>query len=285
MARTYTAGLYAVQVGLLNANGYAAGILGAAMTNGNSSGIYRVEGRKDATITENEGTTVAIEEGDETVGQWQFGGSAIESVAITLSDNDTALSNLIGGTNESAASSHYKFNVIEENNANRPALFAILTQLAQGADGTDGTYYFEHTLIPKAIGRIGYGNMPYQDKTERILTLTPSMSKTTPLGLSIATLNVGLNRGKLTAFKFRSNKMVHIHSFMGDGSGATFSPTYKPASSSTNSVTGSNLTTVAGTAVTPTSINTSTGLITLASAPAAAAMAVILYEHDEVLVA
>lgn len=285
--RYYSAGLSMVQLFLLDAAGYFAGTRGTAWANAEETDSLVLPGRRSAQFTYSQVNRQPIEEGNKTVGYWEWDGEYINEVSIELSDDDPDLDTFLGATAQAVTnpSSYYQFYTEEEDTANRPLLGAILTQPAQGADGNDGTTFFKHKLILRAKGKVQDGNMEFQGgNANRRLILTPFASLTTPFGITVANLNLSLATEKINTIKFKSNKHVAITGLKHDAILTQYITAYKPDSSSAVAATGANFRTLNGAVTNPTSVTPATGVVVVA-AGAAGDKDILMYEHNNAPVA
>lgn len=281
-SRVWSAGLEWVQIALLDSAAYATGQLGASWAVGGGSPSFVLPGRRNATFTYKEGSETDIEEGNETVGVWRWGASYLATVEIELSDDDPDLDALIGATNvTSTPSSYYKMWTDEESMPFRPVCCAIITQLAQDADGIDGTQLYKNHFLLQAVAEVKDSGAAYQDKNNRTLRLTTKTVTRTPLGMSIATMVMGVNRGRIAALKFKSNYLVGLYSFKKDGIATGATLPYKPKSAVATAASGPNLALTNGAVTDLTSITPATGVIAF-PAGASGDKLELLYEHEAV---
>ncbi|MHC4302565.1 MAG: hypothetical protein ACYS7Y_35340 [Planctomycetota bacterium] len=108
--------------------------------------------------------------------------------------------------------------------------------------------------------------------------LTPSTRDMS--GSLISALNLASTGGKDTMIRTISDNRTHVVNWISDGIATTFTLPYLPLSSTAISGTGANIVTVDGVVTAVSSISTTTGLVTLTAAPAAAAEVVVDYETD-----
>ena len=285
MARRYLGDLYMVQLALLDDTGFAAGQQGTVWAAGETTAALVIAGGKSLELDENEGNQVPIEERGQQVGSWRFGGVDLNEARMVVSDFDESLITMIGATAISAFNSYFDFSTREGSHAQRPALCAILTQRAQGADGSDGTYFYHHRLINRLQAYVlATGGAPFQNKSEATLVLVPSKTTITPFGSTVNALGLGVQGNRINTLEFRSSNPIHLVSFMKDGVEDTFTTTYLPQASDTDSDASGNMMTDDGVATDPSTVATATGIVTLSAAGNSGEKIVFLHEHEEVLV-
>lgn len=280
--RRYLGDLYTVQLALLDDAGVAAGQQGTAWANGETTAALVVPGGKSCEFDENEGNSVPIEERGQQVGSWRFGGVDLNEARMTVADFDESLITMIGATALSDFNSYFDFMTREGNHAQRPAVCGIITQRAQGADGSDGNYFYHHYFILRSQAYLlSPSGVPFQDKAEGTLVFVPSKTTMTPLGAAVSALNTGVQGNRLNTLEFHSNYPVHLVSMKKDGVETDFTTTYLPQSNATDSDASGNMMVVDGVATDPTSVSTSTGAVVI-TAGSGGEKIVFLHEHTEV---
>lgn len=284
MSRKILAGACLSHIGLLGSAGFGAGQKGTGIAAGDSSGMYPLKDLRQVAITTDEGQSTPIERLNKVVGNWLWGALNITKVEIELAAKDSTLMGYVGGTTETTTtpSSYYKFHTPEQQSAARPLVYLLLSELTQDADGIDGVTGYNNILISRATAYIRRGGLNFQDKNNQTLVISPLVSLYTPLGYPVNSFGLGVRDNELTALEFFSTKQVHIHTFQKNGSTATFTTYYKPANSSAVAATGSNLIFDDGAVTNPTSVATTTGLVTLTAVGTSGKNVEMLYEHDGV---
>ena len=198
-----------------------------------------------------------------------MGTNPIGTFEVQLSSMDANLISMSKGGNIDTTTISGATLFSQNNNAQQPNDMGMMyTRAIQDREsGSDGDTKYITTIIPRCqiFMQDGGGNVSDGENPQAVtLTVTASMASKHAWGTAF-----GSNEG------FAGNKTDHIYvtaeypygltTWIADGSETTFEVEFVPASSAVTSGNTDNVFTINGTVTAPTSISTSTGVVTVAA--------------------
>lgn len=274
-------GLYRMNICLLNSSGYPIGST-ASPANGSTNNALYIKKVRGVGWSQQQGNVIPFEGGDVVYGQAAYASGGFQPFEIeTHSHNKTLQAMVLGTSIDSTTNSSYPTTGNNPRRAIMPNVGLILTSYLQSHDtGTSGQTQYEHFVFPSCTVEWIYGAPSFQAQHVSRLRVTPTIVTKNILGVAFGA-NQGFTDNATDMYDFQSVYPVHLASFISDASATTFTPLYKAISSVVTSGASPNWMAKNGTTTALSSVNTSTGVMTLAAAGTAADMHVVLYQHNE----
>jgi hypothetical protein len=168
-----------------------------------------------------------------------------------------------------------------ENLGAPPQLGLMLTTIFQSReDGSDGENLYIHYIIPRCQVSPTFPQMSYQAAGDVTYTVSPTMSEFEPHGLAFEDGAMSLKQNRALMYALVTPKPLALTTFLGDATADEITLGFLPTSNVVTVNNTPNEVVIAGTPTAATSVSTSTGVVVLSAAPAAAAKVGILYETD-----
>jgi len=276
-------GLAYVQVALVGTNGYAYGQVGSSLAQAADSGAYLISEPKSATMPTPDRNTINFTGGDIWLGAYQYGIDAVGSFDMTVSGFDADLIALVTGSAVDQTWNQ-QWTLFSENElANElPQVCMIFSYRLQARGPSDGAALWINTIIPRAwCGPRGLTGAPsFQSAGEYSFTVTPTSSTVIPNGSLLSATSLALERNKGFRVHVIADKPLGLHTFIADGSATTFTLDYLPTDDTVTLSNAGNLMAIDGTLTAASSVNTSSGLVTLSAAGSADDIVTMLYETN-----
>lgn len=266
----YPHGLAYAQVALVGTNGRAYGLVGPSQPSDSVAGAYLIDDPISGELPIPDRTTIDFTGGDRWLGSYQYGITSLGSFTLGAADIDATLIAAVTGSKVDQTSNQ-KWTVYAENVlADRlPQVTVLLTFRIQSREsGTDGGDFFITYVIPRAwMAPKGVSGAPsFQGKGQYSFQITPTAGGAWPIGVPFSTANQGWQNNKTPVFAIISDNPIGLASYIADGTETTFTAPYLPVTSTVASSNAGNLHALNGAFAALSSVNTTTGLVTLASA-------------------
>lgn len=274
------AGLSALQLSTMDSTGFWTGQAGTAPANATVSSAYYTRLISGGTPQPRDQNIVEFEGGNGIVGQLAFGTRTLTSFDVTTDHIEPDMIALaVGGLVDQSSNDRW---TIFSNNPTKVRLGNIgimITQEYQSQDdATQGNTRYLTCVIPIATVTFQWGGAAYQAKSPSTLTITPTTAGKFPNGVAFGA-NQTWEGNETDHFFIITDNPVAYTMFIADGADDTYVTGYRPSSSIvTDANTTANWQAVNGTATAPSSVNTSTGVVTLAAAGSAADKVGVIYE-------
>lgn len=239
----------------------------ASLTAGTASGAYVWSDVKSSAFAVIPPTDVNIEGGDRIVATVSFNGGKLAPFDVTGSSIDTTLADLVGGSTTSTTNSEvtvFGYNTFRTS----PRLMWFASQ--QMFETSTGFQYFITRIVPRASVSYRPGGMAFRGAADATLHINSIVTQQFYNGQSYGSGGLALNlEANSTDFvDVVTADPVHFMAFSQDSGGptTTFTCTYKPTSSVVTLNATQNAFAIAGVPTALSSLNTSTGVATLAAA-------------------
>lgn len=287
MAKGNVFGFPALQVWKRGSDGYAYGQITDVTTPGTNvtSSAYAMFDGISATLPEITRALAEFRGGSVYLGSAFMGTERLAPVVIDLANYDDTLNTLVGnGSADTTTVSGWTMSGINEQNPNPTQLGAMLTLRFQSrASGTDGDNLYLNVVMPNCTGTYTRVTAVTQNAGENPspsrLTLALSSATRHPTGVAFGS-NQGWYNNRTSMYFIVSDYPLAVTTYIADGSATTFILGYRPKYSTVTSGNTNNWTAKNGTATAATSINTSTGVVTLAAAGSASDKHVVMYPTE-----
>ncbi len=280
-------GAYDIQIAVLDDAGYAMGQLVTpnAPANGTTYPAYRLTHLVEVTAVSPSRELATDRGGQRIRGQSDLGMSDLGTFTMTLSDYDATFEAIIAGmsvnttTLPGVTQSGPNFSL-----AKLPRLCMIASFGANSRDVSNYDARLYQTVIFPSIQIAPVGAQSSQNggvnPNARQYTITPSLTTTAMNGMAwneAAPAGFGMDYANDEAMIHYLNGTYRymLTTFIGNGTEDEVTLPYRPVSSTATALS-PNIITLAGSAVAPTSINTTTGVVVLSAAPTAGAKVVAL---------
>lgn len=284
----YVGGFFKALLWRVDSSGYATGQSDpATMAANTASGAYVFNDPKTASIAHVDPTTLQPGAGDRTaVFTMQFGMPVHSAFDLQVQDLDQTLWALINNASlNTATSSKHTFWGNNARKANPVTFGVMLTQRFQPmGSGIDGPDQYFHRIFPRCEVSIKDGAATHQSESPTTLRITPKIGAKFPTGQGYGSASPGLNLGLVqdqteVVYDITANPL-HLMTYKANGVATTYTATYKPLSSTVTLAASPNYQTINATPTAPSSVSTSTGVVTLAAAGASGDMVELFYETD-----
>ncbi len=276
--------LLAAQFYRLTETGLPAGQLDTtvALVNASTSHAYKIAGTTEATLPDPTYGRVTFRDGATFQGAVVTGLSDTGDITITTNAWDATLNKLFSGVNvdtttiTNATISSTGMNIISPY-----VIGCLLTAQIYSRDAaTLGTTKHTTWVIGACSARVSIPSLTQNDgenPSTATITLTPRAATKLPVGAAFgANQNFGDN--KEFVYAITADNPFALTMFVQDAIATTYTTAYLPTSSDVASGNTTNLFAVNGTPTAPTSIVTTTGVVTLAAAGTAGQIAAALYQ-------
>lgn len=276
MTRGVLAGFERALIFYTDSSGRHIGSGGATLSNGSTSGAYVASDVVAAGLAPVNQTDLDIRGGDKTTMTIQFGNAKVGGFDLVISAFDDALNDMVSDSTKNTTNS-YATQTSENPNKTAPKVLGLALQ--QRFTLFDGTMKYLTRIFPRNFMRIKQGGMNYQAESDTIIRVTPVMTNKAFSGQVFGSTGLNLNlEGDITDnYNYITANPVHFVTFVGDGSGTTFSTIYKPISNvvTLNATPNSMWKNATATAL---SAITLAGAVTLAAAGSAGDVHVLAHE-------
>lgn len=259
-------------------NGYATGI-SQSLSAGSASGAYVTSDVKAGNPAYAPVAELQIEGGDRIKATPSFGNPRMAAFDMTISAIDAVLIDLISQAARNAANSAFLKVGYNDNRASGVNMGVALQGLGEASDGTTRVVT---RVIPKTSVLVRPGGFAFRGTSDATIRISPITGTKAPTGQVFASGATGLSfnweEDKGSYYDIWSSNGLHIMTYNGDGSVATFTTTYKPLSSVITLNATANEFILNGTPTALTSFNTTTALATKAAAGTTGDKGVLVYE-------
>lgn len=271
MAKGNIAGLFAMQVFKLH-NNRSYGQIADPTTPGSNvtSHAYMVDNAVEVTMPEFSFERAIFRGGGQYLGSMTIGIADVPEIPIVFSDVDDTLIQLCGGgASDTTTLGGAEISGLNELNPdpNRIGIF-LTSKFHSRASGSDGEYRYR-TLFMAGQMRFSQPQLTHaggENPSALRGVFYPQVVSKFPNGVSFGA-NQSFYKNKAVAVQLVTDKPLAMTTFIADGSATTYTLAYLPAKSTvTGGNTDANWITKAGAATAPSSISTSTGVVTIASA-------------------
>ena len=279
-ARVFTGGAQHFWVTKINQAGYSLGTL-ADVTTPVQDTLYsphkRSSGFKSIGSPSVTSATVSGSEGNRLIAQMDIGASPISPFDLTFGINDETFQALVtGGTVDITTYDGVTVTGMDTGQVTPPALrFCITVQAKDDGSWSGFDNYFWNNVQMRWGGQ-GASEATGEDPNPLTFTITPQESDRDPMGGALTTI-----QQQRMVTRVRSSYPMFTETYIGDNSTTTTTLSYLPIYSTATGAS-DNFVMVNGVATSVTSINTSTGVVTFSSAPAADAIVQITYQTSYV---
>lgn len=272
------AGFSYMQIFTKNATGEAIGQVTTLAQDATSHALI-VGGIVDTDFNPRDPITVEFRGGDAIRGKMGFGGGDIQPFTINLEElNATAIALLTGANVDNTTNSVWQVAGVNATQSNLTDVGVMLTQRFQSRDSaTSGINQYITHILPACDIRPLPGGMSYTAVSTQKFSITPSAASKFPFGLAFGA-NQGWQDNETDYFWITADNPLALTAYTGDGATASFVTGYRPSSSVVTVNASPNAYYENGVAEAPTTVITTTGVVTPDAAPAADKRCVILYE-------
>jgi hypothetical protein len=268
------AGLDAIHVAYRGSGGYMAGFANLVAANTNTgSGMRHLLAAETAPFAIKEPVVKNIPADDGNFDSFTFASSDVNQGVLELGNNDGTFDLAADGTTAKTVGV-YTFYPRGGSIANPGSFMFLLTRQAHGQDSsTLGSNGFENELVFNTrVKPLGDEDRAYQKENKIRQLITFNETNILPFGTTSATDFGTYSR---QSFIFTSDKRAMFHIWVADGSAAvTTALDYTPDTATTTKAWNFS----AGTALTVSSINTTTRLVTLSAVPVINSIILVLYQ-------
>lgn len=267
-------------IGFLDSTG---GFIGQSTTlaNGSTGAAYVCTLVRTGSFQAMAPTNLDIPGGDIVYTTVQFGNAKTAPFDLILSDYDTALVTMLSGSSTNTTNSQV---TIVSDNPNRRAPRVLALGLQSRVVDVNGVAYYLTRWFPSCQMRIKRNGPAWQAQSDTVISCTPQAvtKDITARSFGSAGLNLGLTDDRADNYDYISYNPVHVMAFRQDNSATTFTSIYRPNSSTVTLNATPNNFFIATTATALSSVNTTTGVNTLAAAGTAAVLDVLQQETQYV---
>ncbi len=274
-----------MQFALVGSNGFAYGTAGPTQANNSVSGALVQFYPKNASLPLPDRTVIDFTGGNRWLGAYQYGITSLGSMAATFDNVDADLVAMLSGSSVDQTTTS-AWTIFSENvlALSIPQVAVLVTFQLQGRGAQEGGDFF----ITGVIGRSwaapkGFTNAPnFQSAGEYNVQITPTSTNVFPHGVPFGT-NQDWQGNATPLLWIISERPIHLATFVGNNAATTFTLPYLPLDSTVTQNASRTQVAVAGTTTAPSSINTSTGVITMSAAPGSGVHVGVLYETNFVV--
>lgn len=286
-ARGNIYGFFAAQFYRVNSSGFGIGQLDPlSLTPGATSSAYRVAGAVSAGLPQPTYETVTFRGNQRILGQADLGISDLGSFDMQISEYDATLMSLLLGGNVDTTT--ITSSTVSSPNYGRISPYQVGIMLTAGFQSRDaatsGVNSYITYVIPLAQVRItppGLSQDGGVNPNLPTLTITPSFGGRFPNGVAFGANQTWENNESLI-YGIQGDAPYSYTCFIQNNSDTTYTLGYRPTTSTTNQT--DHLWAVGGTITAPTSVVTSTGVVTLAAAGTSGVIAAGLYKTNFVAI-
>lgn len=246
---------------------------------------YRAKRPKTANLAPADPGTLDFTGGDRLVARTQVGNAMQGPFDMVLQDYDPALVALIGSSNDNTTANTSFELFSENNNLTAPLTFWVaLTQRYQDvAVGSGGPDKYLTTIFPRTTMRAKRGPVAYQAESPLTIRVTPTFTDHFINGMTYDTtagsgLAMGLEDNITEVIHVLSSYPLFVSTFISNAAATTFTPGPLPVSNVVTLGATPNWFARNGTPAALTSANTSTGVMTMASAGSSSDVNVLIYQ-------
>lgn len=283
MAKGHVYGFDAIQV-YKYYNGYAFGQIADPTTPGTNvtSHAYAMFNGISASLPAVSRALATFRGGSVPLGSAFLGVEALTSFDISLSAFDNTLNTMVGNGNaDTTTVSGWEVSGMNEQNPTPNQLGIVLNLRIQRQDaGYIGDNYFLNVFFPNVTCTYNQIATITQDGGENpspsTLTVAPAASGKFASGIAFSS-NQNFKNNATACYFVMTTHPLAVTTYIADGAATTFTLGYRPQYSTVTTGNTNNSTAKNGTATAVTSINTTTGLVTIASAGTAADKWVVTY--------
>lgn len=287
MAQGNVYGFSALQLWKRGSDGYAYGQIADITAPGTNvtSHAYAMFDGISATLPEVTRALAEFRGGSVHQGSAFMGTERLAPVPVELSNYDDTLNTLVGNGNaDTTTVSGWTISGINEQNPSPTQLGAMLTLRFQSrASGTDGDNMYLNVLMPNCTGVYSRVSAITQNGGENPspsrLTLALAAASKHPTGVAFGS-NQGWYNSRTSLYFIVTAYPLAVSSYFADGVATTFILGYRPKYSTVTTGNTNNWTAKNGTATAATSINTTTGVVTLAAAGSSGDKHVVIYPTE-----
>lgn len=291
MSKQFLYGMYYIQIGFRDSNGYFKGQQSdpdnvAANTTSHSYVCFNPVSFEHPSPTRTEWTDF----GGQSIRAQKLGGvETLGSGTFTLSEYDNTMHAMIASTAvDSASVTDWELTPSNINAVNIPAFFLVASLKSQVVNDVTGvvTDKWSHTVYPNVQMAVtppnhsqsgGVNPQPVQ------FTFTPSFSGRRLDGRTFLAANTTVVGGRDVRYNLQTDYPVTATLYVKDGSTTTFILGYRPKASTATGVLNNSITNN-GVTEAVTSVDTTTGVVTLAAAGTTAHIINVLYETEYVAI-
>lgn len=268
----------------VNSSGVGVGQLDpSSLSNGTTSHAYKLKGTGKFNPGNASYRTVDFRAGGAPVGKADLGLETLPSdMTLEVADYDATLDALLmGGAVDTTSITNVTVSSTQHNRKVTNRVGWLLTgQVQSNVTATLSQNYYFTYLIPSSTCRVS--DSPLNDDggtnpTNRTITITPQMATKFPTGIAFGS-NQSFEENREYLVRLVAEYPFALTAFIQDAAATTYILGYRPAHSTvTNGITNS-VYAVGGVATAPSSVSTTTAVVTLAAAGSAAVIDVALYQ-------
>jgi hypothetical protein len=195
--------------------------------------------------------------------------------------DDTLWSVITGATTDTTTNSRWRRFAANYGQTVLPQVGMILSAIYQSyEDGADGPLYYINYVIPRCQVQPSFAPALFQAAGEVTYQVVPTNATIEPTGRLISASSMNQRRNTVPIYAIVAPKPLSLTTFISDGTDVDFTLGYKPTSSIVTLNAAANEFARNGTLVALSSVNTSTGVATMANAGSAGNVNIVLYETD-----
>ena len=267
----HIAGLYHAQIAFRSTDGYPMGADSTPddVAAGETKHAYRLTGPVSVTSPAVTREVATFRGGQVVLGQRSLGVSEFGTFEMTLSAFDEVFNAYVSGSSVNTTTmTEYALGAPNSLRPDLPQFILLLTAGFQTTGATQQnqfvTYVYPNVQITPALaGATQDGGVNPNPLT---YTVTPSASRRAASGHLFSALNMGLQDGKEIVYWLRGQHPVALTTYIQAASATTFTLGYRPVSSNVGG--GFNIFTTNGVTTTVSSVNVTTGVVTITPASA-----------------
>lgn len=270
MAKGNIAGLFAAQFFKMY-NNYSYGQIADPGNPGSNvtSHAYLVDNPVEVTLPEFSFERAVFRGGGQFLGSVTIGLADVPEIPFVFSDIDDTLIQLSGGgSSDTTTVSGFEISSLNELNPDPNDLGVFLTsKFHSRASGSDGELKYR-TLYLRGQMRFSQPPLSHaggENPSPLRGVFYPKVVSKFPNGVALGA-NQSLYKNKAVMLQFVTDRPIAMTTYVANGVATTFTLAYKPWKSTVTSGNTDNWTTKAGVATAASSISTSTGVVTIASA-------------------
>lgn len=268
------------QIWLAGSNGYAYGTAGDGMAQGATSHAHLLAYPVSAQVPNPARVVTNLQGGNRWLGQVQWGIGEVGNFPLVLENIDAdAFALLTASAVDATTNTRWRQFTDNKNNPTLPQVGLMLSTLFQSREaGSDGANYWINYIIPRCQIDVNFPQMGYQAEGQVNCNVAPTMSELRPDGTALTALSAKNNR--LIMYAIVTPKPLGLTTFIADATLTTFTLGYKPTSNIVTLNAAAVQLAINGTLTAASSVNTSTGAVTLAAAGTAGHPHIAMYETD-----
>ena len=269
-----------VQAWLVGTDGYGYGTTGEGASNGSDLHAMLLRYPVSAQLPSPQRVVTALKGGNRFLGQVMFGIDQVGAFPMVLENVDMDFNSLVEDSlQNNTTNSRWRRAAKNDNLPDLPQIGLMLTTIYQDRDeGSDGANLYVNYIIPRCQIQGAYPGMSYQAENTNTFNVSPSFGAREPHGLPLTLM--GLRENKALMIALVTPKPIGFTMHISDAAEVVFTTGFLPSSSVVTLNNTPNELMVNGVATALTSINTTTGVATLAAAGAAGAKQGLFYETD-----